>query len=80
MSLSDAPQHDHHVRIWWFVLNHEYQHMLWAWIHMAERERDERLKALKATGWKPMTDEERYAYNVAQDMIINDLLLDSGIK
>ena len=68
-------QYDHHVRVWWFVLNHEYQHMLWDWIRREEAEAEAWRKRMKDI--RQMTGAE---YNLAQDYIINDILLKSGIK
>ena len=67
--MSNSPAYDQHVRTYNFVMNHEYQHMLGMWT-MLRREAEARREAMQG---KPRPTEAEY--NLAQDYIINNILL-----
>lgn len=71
--MTTQPQHDHHVRVWWFVFNHEYQHMLWTYIDMLKDEAHRHRLAMK-----DIPQPTEHEWNIAMDYIINGVITPQG--
>jgi hypothetical protein len=61
--------YDLHIRVYNFMREHEYKHMLWTYIDLCRREAERHREIMQG---EPQPTEAEY--NLAQDYIINEIL------